>query len=107
MAHPSRTRIIGALTALGLIVAACGGGEAGVLVPVEPTATTEPTAIVEPTPTPSPEPSPTPIPEPTPTPTPPPDVWQVVDTVDRLNLRSRPTTLATVVVELSTSNRHS
>ena len=101
MAHPSRTRIIGALTALGLIVAACGGGEAGVLVPVEPTATTEPTAIVEPTPTPSPEPSPTPIPEPTPTPTPPPDVWQVVDTVDRLNLRSRPTTLATVVVELA------
>ena len=101
MTHPSRQRMTGAVMALTLFVAACGGGEQGVLVPVEPTATTEPTAIVEPTPTPAPEPSPTPIPEPTATPTPPPDVWQVVDTVDRLNLRSQPTTLASVVTELA------
>ena len=101
MTHPSRQRMTGAVMALTLFVAACGGGEQGVLVPVEPTATTEPTAIVEPTPTPAPEPSPTPIPEPTATPTPPPDVSQVVDTVDRLNLRSQPTTLASVVTELA------
>ena len=96
-----RTRTTVMAIVMALVVAACGGGEAGVLVPVDPTATTEPTPIPEPTPTPSPEPSPTPIPEPTPTPTPPPDVWQVVDTVDRLNMRSQPTTLSTVVIELA------
>lgn len=101
MPHLSRTRLAAVAMAITLGGAACGGGEAGVLVPVEPTATTEPTPTVEPTPSPAPEPSPTPIPEPTPTPTPAPDVWQVVDTVDRLNLRSQPTTLASIVVELA------
>lgn len=101
MTSLSRTRIIIVATAVALMLAACGGGEAGVLVPVDPTATTEPTPIPEPSPTPSPEPTPTPIPEPTPVPTPTPDVWQVVDTVDRLNMRSQPTTLATVVIELA------
>lgn len=101
MTSLSRTRISIVAIAVALVLAACGGGEAGVLVPVDPTATTEPTPIPEPSPTPSPEPSPTPIPEPTPIPTPTPDVWQVVDTVDRLNMRSQPTTLATVVLELA------
>ncbi|MEM7285726.1 MAG: SH3 domain-containing protein [Actinomycetota bacterium] len=104
MTNLSRSRTTGAAmaVALALIAAACGGGgESAVLVPIDPTATPEPTAIVEPTPTPSPEPSPTPIPEPTPTPTPTPDVWQVVDTVDRLNLRSQPSTLSTVIAELA------
>ena len=103
MTNLSRSRIAtaAAFVALALIAAACGGGETAVLVPVEPTVTPEPTEIVEPTPSPSPEPSPTPIPEPTPTPTPAPDVWQVVDTVDRLNLRSQPSTLSTIVTELA------
>lgn len=101
MAHLSRIRSTGTAVMLLVLLVGCGGGEAGVLVPVDPTATPEPTPIVEPTPTPIPEATPTPIPEPTATPEPPPAVWQVVDTVDRLNLRREPTTLASVVTELA------
>ncbi len=97
--------VLAIVVAAALVLGACGGGPQPELVAAPATPTPEPTPVVEPTPE-----EPTPIVEPTaevegeseeatatPVPTPAPELWQVVDTVDNLNLRAEPSTSAQIV----------
>ena len=95
-------RALGSIAIAVLFVAgACSGGEQPQLVAAEPTATLvpAPTAVPEPTVAtePTPDPAATAEVEPTPEPEPALPVWQVVETVDNLNLRSDPTTSAEIL----------
>lgn len=101
---PLPRRLLPLVLAVGLVGAACGSGERPELVAFQPTATPVPTVTPEPTPAPEPEPSPTPEAEVLPeTEEREPAVarWEVVTTVDRLNLRAEPTTSAEILAELS------
>lgn len=91
---PPSQLIAGLAIVVAFVAGACSVGERPQLVAVGPTATAVPTA----TPTPIPEPTAAPEPtEPAPTPEPAQPVWQVVDAVNNLNLRSDPTTSAEIL----------
>jgi hypothetical protein len=91
--------LAGLAVVVALIAGACSGGEQPQLVAAEPTASAVPTPTPIPEATVAPEvtaEATTPT-EPAPTPEPALPVWQVVDDVDNLNLRSDPTTSAEIL----------